>query len=153
MAAKMDPTARGRRIADARMQKQWSQKDLANAVGTWPGTINRIEHAVYKGANMQLLESIANALDRPLHWILYGDEPTSSRVRTKFDSSYRGYAEFIEHSPLAPSATDDELRALLSIEWPPNREPTRALYEKLLIDMRSELREIEHKKKHAKHSK
>ncbi len=61
-------------IRKLRMEKGWSQTDLANAVGTKQSAIARLENAEYPGRpNISTLEKIANALNVDLEINLAGE--------------------------------------------------------------------------------
>ncbi len=63
----------GKRILDLRKQKNWSQSDLANAVGISYAQIGRYET---KGAqpSAEVLKKIADALDTTTDYLMYGDK-------------------------------------------------------------------------------
>ncbi len=50
-------------IYDARAAAGWTQKELAQAVGTTQSVISQLESAEYKGHSLSMLERIAAALN------------------------------------------------------------------------------------------
>jgi transcriptional regulator with XRE-family HTH domain len=69
----------GNRILDLRKKKNWSQTDLANAVGITYAQIGRYET---KGAqpSAEVLKKIANALDTTTDYLMYGDKDEKTRA-------------------------------------------------------------------------
>lgn len=55
----------GRQIAAIRKQREWSQRELAEAAGCSTNTVARIETA-QRGLSLELLERIARALEVPV---------------------------------------------------------------------------------------
>ena len=119
----------GQRIREARLKAELTQDDLARAVGIRMQSVYR-----YEKEGMDLRSTVAVRLAAALHvsvsWLLTG---SSAAVPPPPE-----YVAFLDASPLGQSANAKEKWALQSIRFPPGMEPTKALYEKLLIDLRSE---------------
>lgn len=135
------------RLLEAMDAKGIKRKELAHLLWDKPGavdddTIGRYLRGETKNPPAKTLILLAEVLQRSTDWLLGKDEsPTHSGVRVRGDKVFAGFLDFRDHSPLFKDISEDEIRALLSIDWPPHKEPTRQLYEKVLIDMRAELRD------------
>lgn len=67
-------TGYGRRVQEAREQRGWKQKDLAERSGVVQQEISRIEAGKIKTINMETLMSLAKTLEKPPGWLLFGVE-------------------------------------------------------------------------------
>ncbi len=72
----------GKRIKDARCEKKWTQAYLAEMSGVEPSNISHIERAATK-LSLPTLVSIANALDKTLDELVWGNLIKSSHVSIK----------------------------------------------------------------------
>jgi transcriptional regulator with XRE-family HTH domain len=64
----------GKRIAQARSEKRWKQKELAAAVHVEPTTVSRWETGRH-APDIDVLEEIARVTDKPLSFFLDGAAP------------------------------------------------------------------------------
>jgi len=64
----------GQRVKDQRTRRGIEQDELAVKVGSTQQEISRIETGKIKKINLELLMSIAKALDVPPGWLLFGVE-------------------------------------------------------------------------------
>lgn len=67
------PVLDGRRIADLRKAKNWTQADLANAAGVSQGTVSRMERGEIRAAWSDSLPRIAEALGTTIDYLKGGD--------------------------------------------------------------------------------
>ena len=63
----------GERIAALRKAKEWSQSELGEKIGLTQASVSEIERGVKRGS-VESLESIADALDTDIGYLLTGRE-------------------------------------------------------------------------------
>ena len=66
----------GNRVRKARLDAKMGLKELAGAIGSPPGHLNRVEHGLEE-PSVRLLEAIATATDAPLEWLCFGSKQES----------------------------------------------------------------------------
>ncbi len=73
----------GERLRAARDRKFWTQRELSELTGITEATLSRIENDKYhRRPYRATLETIANALDVSLPWLVFGDEDDTHTKRT-----------------------------------------------------------------------
>ena len=120
----------GRRVKEARLRAGLTQSALARQAGVQTQAISNIEIRGSDARGSTVL-GIAAACGVTAQWLLTGDVSGTAPL---------AFYEFLECSPLARSATPRERNTLESIRFEDPDEPGPGFYERLLLDVRAELR-------------
>ena len=122
----------GHRVRVARNNAGITQSDLGHAVGVQGQTIWALENRGTDAKSSTII-GIARACAVSVEWLLTGGEPDLGPA----------FINFLDVSPLGQSATPEELQILGAAHFPDDDQPPTELYEKWLIDLRSEWKKPE----------
>lgn len=75
----MDITLLGKRIKEARMARDYTLDDLANAIGLNKSTVSRYERGEIEKPKLPVIESIANELRVNASWLIGKSNDMSAR--------------------------------------------------------------------------
>lgn len=96
----------GEYIKEKRIEKSWSQRDLANASGISNAEISRIESGKRKEPSSSVLKDIATALNVPVEEILH-EAGIIANTQDSIDTS--SSASFSDPYAMPRDLTEDEL--------------------------------------------